>query len=84
VQPFRDELAAGVRERLRGTLDGGIEHGLVFTIPLDSGFSAIEELFDTFTRSHPGTEWRYGNVYDPETGRPLGWWDPNDRPDGGA
>jgi len=75
VQPFRDELAAGVRTRLSGTLDGGIEHGLVFTIPLSTGFGAIEEFFDTFVQTHTETEWLYGNVYDPDTGSPLGWWD---------
>jgi hypothetical protein len=71
VQPLRDELAGRVREQLSGTLDGG----LVFTIPLSAGFRAIEALFDDFVRTHAGTEWLYGNVYDPDTGRPLGWWD---------
>jgi hypothetical protein len=74
VQPFREELATEVRSRLSGSLDGGIARGLVFTIPLSTGFQAIEELFDNFVRAHPGVEWLYGNVYDPDTGSPLGWW----------
>jgi hypothetical protein len=74
VQPFRDELAAAVHQRLNGVLDGGVDRGLVFTIPLTTGFAAIEEFFDAFVRSHDGTEWYFGNVYDPETGKPLGWW----------
>jgi hypothetical protein len=75
VMPLRDELASRVRERLSGTLDGGIDRGLVFTIPLRTGFAAIEAFFDAFVRTHAGTEWLYGNVYDPDTGRPLGWWE---------
>jgi hypothetical protein len=74
VQPFRDELATAVHQRLDGVLDGGIDRGLVFTIPLATGFAAIEEFFDAFVRSHDGTEWSFGNVYDPDTGSPLGWW----------
>lgn len=74
VQPFRDELAAAVGEALSGSLDGGIERGLVFTIPVSAGFAAIEAFFDDFVKTHPETEWTYGNVYDPDTGSPLGWW----------
>jgi len=74
VQPLRDELADQVRERLSGSLDGDIDRGMVFTIPLSTGFAAIEAFFDGFVRTHAGTEWSYGNVYDPDTGRPLGWW----------
>jgi hypothetical protein len=74
VLPFRDELEDQVRDRLSGTLDGGIDRGLAFTIPLSTGFAAIEAFFDTFVRTHAGTEWLYGNVYDPDTGNPLGWW----------
>jgi hypothetical protein len=74
VQPLRDELADQVRLRLSGTLDGSIDRGLVFTIPLSTGFAAIEAFFDRFVRAYPGTEWLYGNVYDPDTGKPLGWW----------
>jgi hypothetical protein len=74
VQPFRDELAAAVREALSGSLDGGIERGLVFTIPASAGFAAIEAFFDDFVKTHRETEWMYGNVYDPDTGSPLGWW----------
>jgi hypothetical protein len=75
VLSFRDELADQVLERLSGVLDGGIDRGMVFTIPLGAGFATIETFFDTFVRTHPGTEWLYGNVYDPDTGRPLGWWE---------
>jgi Domain of unknown function (DUF4265) len=71
---LRDDLVTAVRTRLAGSHDGGIERGLVFTIPLSSGFVAIADLFDKFVRAHPGTTWMYGNVYDPRTGLPLNWW----------
>lgn len=74
VLPFRSKLANEVRDQLQGALDGGIERGLVFTIPLAAGFSAITRLFDDFVSRHAGTEWMYGNVYDPATGAPLNWW----------
>ena len=74
VAGFRDALAAAVREELGGVLDGGIERGLVFTIPAAAGFAAIEALFEHEVHARPGTEWMYGNVYDPDTGEPLGWW----------
>ena len=74
VHAFRDALAAAVREALGGVLDGGIERGLVFTIPAAAGFAAIEALFDHEVNARPGTEWMYGNVYDPDSGEPLGWW----------
>lgn len=74
VASFRTELAALVAS-LGGWLDGAIEKGLVFTIPVTVGFSAVEKLFDTWVAEHPGWEWYYGNVYDPVDGiTPLGWW----------
>ena len=74
VAGFRDAIAAAVRNELGGVLDGGVERGLVFTIPAAVGFAAIEALFDYEVHTRPGTEWMYGNVYDPDTGEPLGWW----------
>ena len=74
VSTFKTELETLVRNRLMGTCDGGIDRGLVFTIPVTSGFQSIEEVFENFVRTHPGVEWMYGNVYDPETNEPLGWW----------
>ena len=74
VRSFRESLAAKVRDTLNGVLDGGIERGLVFTIPIETGFDAVDAFFDRVVKEIPGTEWMYGNVYDPETGSPLGWW----------
>lgn len=79
VQAFRESLAAEVRERLAGVPDGGIERGLVFTIPLATGFDSIEAFFNGVVNEHPAMEWMYGNVYDPATGAPLDWWNASPR-----
>jgi hypothetical protein len=63
-------------EALGGTVDARVDVRLaVFTIPLSVGFVAIEVVFDGFVQRHPGVEWYYGNVYDPDDGvTPLDWW----------
>lgn len=74
VAPHRAELVAQV-ERLGGRLDGAVERGLAFTIPITAGFPAVEALFDAWVAAHSDHEWSYGNVYDPRDGvTPLGWW----------
>jgi hypothetical protein len=74
VASFRAELTQRV-ESLGGVLDGGIEQGLVFTIPVRVGFRMIEALFNRAAAEHAGLEWYYGNVYDPRDGvTPLNWW----------
>jgi hypothetical protein len=61
--------------KLGGVLDGRIERGMVFTIPVEAGFSTIEKLFNSLVADHPAMEWFYGNVYDPIDGvTPLNWW----------
>jgi len=68
---------SGLLERevgsLCGRLDGQVEQGLAFTIPVRAGFKAVEAVFNRFIEAHPGCTWEYGNVYD-EDDRPLGWW----------
>lgn len=74
VEPYKKELEIAVQS-MRGTLDGSIEKGMVFTIPISAGFDSIENLFDDFVKSRSGIEWYYGNVYDPHDGvTPLNWW----------
>jgi hypothetical protein len=74
VEPLKAELVRQVEE-LGGMLDGAIEHGLVFTIPLARGFPPVERLFNQWVAEHPGWEWYFGNVYDPTDGvTPLNWW----------
>jgi hypothetical protein len=74
VAPFRQELAEKV-QRLGGSLDGGVERGLAFTVPVSVGFAAVESVFNSWVAGHPSWEWYFGNVYDPVDGvTPLNWW----------
>ena len=73
VEPYREKLEQRVA-MLGGTLDGSIERGLVFTLPVTAGFDRVEALFEEFVAEHPMTEWIYGNVYDPIDGKALNWW----------
>ena len=68
-----DQLAAKVQQQLNGSLDGRIPRGLAFTIPVTTGFTAIEALFNQFVSENPAALWEYGNVYD-DKDRPLNWW----------
>jgi hypothetical protein len=74
VAPLRPSLEAKVA-RLGGRLDGAIERGLAFTVPVSAGFAAVEAVFNDWVDDHPGWEWSFGNVYDPADGvTPLNWW----------
>ena len=76
VVSFEPELTEQVNA-LGGWRDGGIERGVVFSIPVDVGFSAVEQLFDGLASrwAVAGFTWVYGNVYDPVDGiTPLNWW----------
>jgi hypothetical protein len=66
-------LAAEVSHQLGGTLDGRLNRGAAFTVPIKVGFSRIESLLASFVSKHPGTLWEYGNIYD-ENNQPLDWW----------
>lgn len=62
-------------EPLGGTMDAQTAGLIVFTIPVEVGFPAIEGVFVAAVERHPGAEWQYSNVYHPTTGDPLGWWE---------
>ena len=61
-------------EALNGSLDGSVQIGMVFSIPVSAGFEAIETIFNTFTNNNPEAKWFYGNVYDVND-NPLLWWE---------
>ena len=72
--PEATEVRRGV-EGLGGWLDGGYSRMLVFTVPLSAGFGPVEAVFDSAVARFPGSQWSYGNVYDPRDGKtPLNWW----------
>jgi hypothetical protein len=53
VAAVRAELAARVAP-LGGTLDGAIERGLSFTVPVSAGFPAVEAVFNGWGGGAPG------------------------------
>lgn len=59
---------------IRGWLDGKIEKELVFSVPVSSGFDAIETCMNNITSEFVGSEWHYGNVYAGDGITPLEWW----------
>lgn len=61
-------------EKLGGDLDIREAMALVYSIHVSCGFSEIEKLLNDKTANEEGVVWYYGNVYDPETGEPLDWW----------
>lgn len=60
-------------EKLGGSLDISSERALAFSIHFGVGFSVIEKLLDQWIKTGEA-RWTYGNVYDPESGEPLNWW----------
>ena len=63
-------------QKLGGRLDGHEKYLWVFTVPVAAGFPAIEDALNAFQAKNPGSEWIYGNVYDPDDEEtPLGWWE---------
>jgi hypothetical protein len=60
---------------LGGRLDGQTPGLLVFTIPVSTGFPAIESIFYGAENRYAGCRWMYGNVYDPaDDTTQLNWW----------
>jgi hypothetical protein len=58
-----------------GVVDGGPARVLVLTIPLSSGFQAVERALTAFVQEVSGATWWYGNVYQAgDPSRPLNWW----------
>jgi len=61
-------------QALSGRLDGQIQKGAVFTVPVTAGFQAIEDALAEAVKSFEDVEWYYGNVYGPDGITPLNWW----------
>ncbi|GAA4093458.1 DUF4265 domain-containing protein [Zhongshania borealis] len=74
-QPNEDlevQLTAEI-EKLGGSMDIKTDRAIAYSIHFGVGFSSIEELLNKWANSDQA-KWVYGNVYDPETGDPLNWW----------
>jgi hypothetical protein len=74
VAQVEPELTPAI-EMLDGELDVQSERALVYSIHVAVGFHEIEQVFDAHLSGIEGASWAYGNVYDPASGDPLGWWD---------
>lgn len=71
-------LAAHARTALpaiAGVLEGTPKQMLIITVPLSSGWAAIQRTMDALVARSPGASWEYANVYDVKDGvTPLDWW----------
>ena len=61
-------------EKLGGSLDLKTPKALVYSIHVSCGFNDIEKLLDEALAGVDDMAWYYGNVYDPDNGEPLNWW----------
>lgn len=75
IEALAEVLTPAV-EKLDGELDVQTPRALVYSIHVAVGFSEIERVFDAVVAKFGAAQWSYGNVYDPETGAPLNWWEP--------
>jgi hypothetical protein len=70
-----ESLATPAVTQMGGWLDGKSHKLVVYTIPIKATFARIESVLDGVTRRFPGSNWYFGNVYDPADGvTPLNWW----------
>ena len=61
-------------EKLGGDRDVFEPRVLVYSIHVSCGFNKIEELLNQQLAAAADVSWFYGNVYDPQSGEPLNWW----------
>lgn len=70
-----ETLITRVIHDLAGSHDGQTDRQLVFSVPVETGFAAVEQVLNGYVADNPDCEWYYGNVYDNEDGvTPLNWW----------
>jgi len=62
-------------EKLGGDRDIISPRLLVYSIHVNYGFSDIEAAMEKGLKGYQGVQWAYGNVYNPDNGEPLNWWD---------
>lgn len=67
--PEIDSILSKVNSRR----DGNLEHIAVWTIPVESGFEAIEAAVSKACELLEEPVWWYGNVYDSQD-NPINWW----------
>lgn len=73
MQPLVERINQGFAS-LEGQLEQQTPRMAVFNLPVSAGFSAIEQVLDETMAGQDDCAWFYGNVYSPEDGSPLNWW----------
>lgn len=73
IHGILDPLIHGLGGRLDGRVARNTIGVLVYTIPVDAGFPAIETVVKS-VEDLPSVEWFYGNVYAADGVTPLNWW----------
>ncbi|MEE8058959.1 MAG: DUF4265 domain-containing protein [Pseudomonadales bacterium] len=73
LEALEQSLTAAI-EKLGGDLDVREERVLVYSIHVSCGFNEVEKLLNEKLAAFQDVNWYYGNVYDPDTGEPLNWW----------
>jgi hypothetical protein len=72
IELLEPELTSQIKT-LDGRRDIKTERVLAYSIPAESGFAAIEQVMNDFSKAHDDVQWVYGNVYNAD-GAPLNWW----------
>ncbi|CAA0116782.1 Uncharacterised protein [BD1-7 clade bacterium] len=74
LSTVRQRLEAPVKA-IEGELDFDSERALVYNVPVEQGFDAVENAFNEALQGRDDAMWLYANVYDPVDGEtPLNWW----------
>ena len=63
----------GFLSKVNARRDGNLEYVAVWTIPVESGFEAIEVAVAKACELLEEPAWWYGNVYDSQN-NPINWW----------
>lgn len=73
LESLEPQLTSAI-EKLGGDLDIKEPKALVYSIHVSCGFSTIEKEIVDVLSVYQDVVWYYGNVYDPQSGEPLDWW----------
>ena len=75
IDVLKQRLSAPLKA-LDAQLDLENQRTLVYSIPVQSGFTAVEKAFNEALQGYDDNAiWLYANVYDPMDGEtPLNWW----------
>lgn len=69
-----DAVLTPAVSQLEGRRDIKSDNLLVYSLPLEAGFDAVEDVFNQAVSGSADLTWSYGNVYDSDNGEPLNWW----------